>query len=221
MAWFRSNKKGIGANVIPTFTEIVLVDNSTLASSFTYSEDYRNYDFLRFKLHNSSSSVDTYILTTPSTIDAIFNVTSRIMLNEYSNNQGCTYSQSGLTWTRQWQRNVDIYEVVGLTCTNVTMTETEIFKATSQSGTSIDITTQLDLMSFDWILFSSNDSTYDEIMLCQKIFTPSESLYRATNEQPIPYAFSSYSSSTWVNISRNYISASTYLYVVGINFTKR
>lgn len=208
---------GGGGTFAPIFSETVLVDNSSLASSFTFSEDYHNYDLLKFNLYNQGYDRHTYQYMTPNQVDILFSITSRICFDEFSSNQAINYTQSGLTWTRVWQRNVDIYEVVGLTCTNATMTETEIYKATSVSGTNVTVTTQEDLISFDWIMFAANDSDYDEILPCQHIFTPSRSLYNAAGD--LPYPFNIYNSSWWIAIGNHAISAGPYLYVIGIKFT--
>ena len=110
-------KEGSGEGLTPTFSETVLVDNSSLASSFTFSEDYHNYNFLRFKLYNMEYDYDTYILTSPSTIDAIFDVGAYLNFNEFANSQYCTYTRNGLTWNRDHGRNCTIAEVAGIQCT--------------------------------------------------------------------------------------------------------
>lgn len=214
---------GGGGGVTPIFSETVLVDNSSLASSFTFSSDYHNYDFIRFKLYNSSSGAYTYILTTPSSIDAIFDITSYYALNEFHSNQYCDYRQNGLTWTRHGGRNVDVYEVVGLTCTNATVTETEIYKASTQSGTAVTVTTQENLMDFDWILFSNNDSSNDELLSSQTIFVPSRSVYIATGGAKQLFCCQSYNFYGFVDvevwIDNHEISAHSFAYIVGIKFS--
>ena len=209
---------GGGGGVTPTFSETVLVDNSSLASSFTFSDDYHNYDFLRFKLNNYVNQTYTIILTTPEAIDAIFSITSVVNFNEFGNNQYCTYSESGLTWSRDNNRNLNIYEVVGLKCNNATVTKTEIYKASSISGNNVPISTQLNLLQFDWILFCSNDSSWDEIQPCVFVFVPSEGLYNGI-DIPLTYYFNPYAATAFVSIDDHSISSQTYAYIVGINFT--
>ena len=203
----------------PEFSETKIVDNSSLASSFTFSEDYHNYNFLRFKLYNMEYDYDTYILTSPSTIDAIFDVGAYLNFNEFANSQYCTYTRNGLTWNRDHGRNCTIAEVVGLQCTNMTVTETVVYKAATRTGDSVAITTELDLMSFDWILFSSNDGSYDEVQPCNAVFIPSNSAYVANNEQCMYYVFNPYGGYAAIQITRHNISAYQHLFIVGINFT--
>ena len=203
---------------IPQFSETVLVSNPSANSSFTFSEDYHNYDFVQVKIHNSSSSVDTYIVTTASTIDAIFDISPYINFNEFGNNQWCAYSRSSLTWTRKGQRNCDVVEILGLNCTNAAVTETQIYKSAAQSG-STDITTTLNLMGFDWILFSSTDSNSDELQPCNNIFQGFKGV-SDTDIDKLQFPFNPYNESYVISISNHYISSGPYSYVVGINFVK-
>ena len=214
---------GGGGSVTPTFSETVLVDNSTLASSFTFSEDYHNYDFIRAKIYNSSYDRYSYHVTTPSSIDAIFSLGSPVMFNEWATNQGVCYSQSGLTWNRTWIRNVNAYEIVGLKCINMTVTETEIYKASSISSTAVTVTTQLDLFDFDWIMFADNDSTYNEVMPSKTIFTKPcyvDDILDSSMPFYMSYIMQDYNNSgTLVYISNHEITAGKFLYIVGIKFT--
>lgn len=212
-----------GGGITLTFSETVLVDNSSLASSFTFSEDYHNYDFIRVKIYNSSYDRYSYHVTTPSSIDAIFSLSSRILFNEWATNQGANYSQSGLTWTRTWTRNVNAYEIVGLKCSNMTVTETEIYKASSISSTSVTVTTQLDLFDFDWILFTDNDSNYDEVMPSKTIFTKPcyvDDILDSSMSFSMSYIMQDYNSSgSLIYITNHEITAGKFLYIVGIKFT--
>lgn len=211
---------GGGGGVTPTFSETVLVDNSSLASSFTFSSDYHNYDFIRFKCYNSTEYVYSYILTTPSSIDAIFSITTKIKINQYATNKYANYTQNGLTWTKSDSRTFDIVEVVGLVCSNAIVTETEIYKAESRSNNNITITTQANLMDFDMIIFVNNSSTSDLIIPCQTIFTPSKSLYNTNISDGITYVFPSYNSfGSIIKITNHGITEGRFGYIVGIKFT--
>ena len=221
MAYYKVTQKQSGGSgpVTPTFSETTIVDNPNYNTSITFSEDYHNYDFLKFIIYNASSGVETSIITTPSTIDAVFSIGGYINFNEFCNNQYCTYTQSNLTWNRSGSRSCLISKVIGLNCTNLTVEETEIYKATSQTGASVDITTQEDLMSFDWILFCSNDGSYDEVQPCINIFVPSNNIYELKDNYSLMYVFNPYNTYSVVYIGRNHISSNTYAYVVGIKFT--
>jgi hypothetical protein len=220
MSWELSRCTFVGGgNVTPIFTETVIMSNPDYHTYFTFDEDYHNYNFLRFKLYNAGYGTITYILTTPSTVDAIFDVGSYMNFNEFNSDQYCAYSQSSLTWNRYSARNLLISEVVGIQCTNMTVTESVVYKALTRNNDNVAINTELDLMSFDWLMFSSNDGTVDEVQPCNTVFIPSNSAYVANNGQYIYYPFNPYRALGMVQITRHTISAHQYLFIVGINFT--
>lgn len=209
---------GGGGGFTPAFSETKIVDNTTLASSFTFSQDYHNFDFIKIKLYNSSSTKYTTIITTPTTIDNIYSLTWLVNFNEIGSDQYVCYSRSGLTWSRGGRRNLDIYEVYGLNCTNATVTETQIYKASYMSGNWVDVTTQLNLFDFDWILFSSNDSSDDELQPCNDIFVPNQCTYDLYDESLRYYVFNDYYSTRVGSIGNHYLGALPFAYVAGIKF---
>ena len=211
MAYYKVTKKQSGA-IVPTFTETVIADNSSRNASFTFDYDYHNYDFLKFKIYNGATAKYLYILTTPSTIDAIFDITDVVCFNDYNTNRYSCYSQSNLTWTRTSSRNLDIYEVIGANCNNATVTETELYKATARTSTAVTVTTQENLMNFDWIMFSCNSSAHDELQPCNNIYTSVNHI--------VPYMFNGYNTDIYeVTVGTNTISAGKYCYIAGIKFT--
>ena len=209
----------------PIFSETVLVDNSSLASSFTFSEDYNNYQFLKFRMYNSSWQNYFSIITTPESINAIMDITSYIDFNDFGNNQYACYSYSAdkLTWTRNWQRNLNIFEVAGLNCTNATVTKTQIYKATSTSGSSVSITSQDNLLEFDWIIFTANDSDTDEVQPCYNVFCKNDydnsSINAVKGETEYYFPFNGYNYAGIIKISEYSIWSNSYAYIQGIKFT--
>lgn len=211
---------GGGGGFTPAFSETKIVDNTTLASSFTFSQDYHNFDFIKIKLYNSSSTKYTTIITTPTTIDNIYTLTSLVNFNEVGNDQYVCYSQNSLTWSRSGRRNLDVYEIYGLDCTNATVTETQIYKAASMSSTWVDVTTQLNLFDFDWIMFASNDSSWDELQPCNDIYVPNRYTYDLFDESLRYYSFNDYGHAYVGTIGNHYLGALPFSYVAGIKFTQ-
>lgn len=203
-----------GGGVTPTFSSTTLVDNSSAANSFTFSDDYHNYDFVKFKILYTGTNRNYYFLTTPSSIDLVFNISSYINFNVPNTNRYCCYSQSSLTWTRYNKRDCDITEIIGLKCTNATVTETEIYKATSYSSSNIDVTTQLDLFDFDLILFTANSGDRTEVQPNINVLQCDYGMIDVLWLRFYPY----YSAAD-VSITNHYISASKYAYIIGIKFT--
>ena len=210
---------GGGGGFTPAFSETKIVDNTTLASSFTFSQDYHNFDFIKIKLYNSSSTKYTIIITTPTTIDNIYALTSVVNLNEVGSNKYANYSQSGLTWTRSGRNELDIYEIYGLDCTNATVTETQIYKASAMSSTWVDVTTQLNLFDFDWIMFASISSYWDEYNPCNEIYVPNRCTYDLFDESLRYFMLNKYSNYYFGTIGNHYLGAYQYGYVAGIKFT--
>ena len=155
---------GEGGASSPTFSETVLADNSSLASSFTLSDDMSNYDFIVFKCLNSSSNVVTEFITTPTHLASIFTLTTnRFLLNEPANNQYVDYSVNGNLLTRLANRNMNITEVRGLKCTNKTVSETVIYIAPSLGTT--EAISGTGFFDYDLIFFSGNASAWDDTSL--------------------------------------------------------
>ena len=202
-----------GGGSKPTFTETQLIDNSSQATSFTFATDYHNFDFVRIEFTNASSNAVNSAIVTPNTLDAIFQYSPYLTVNELSSNQYATYSQSGLTWTRdsRYYRNVIITAVYGLTC-DMTVTEDEIYQATTPSSSSIAVTSTNKLTDYDWLMFVGNSSDNSEIVPNLSILTP---LYVG-----IAGLTQYYNGTNPILIDTDYtLTASRYFRVCGIKFT--
>jgi hypothetical protein len=211
---FVAGGSGGGASA-PTFSETVIA-TGTNASTLVFTGDYTDYDLLKFVCVNSSSGKVIEILTTPSTIEAIRAVRSVICFNEYANTQYCNYRFGNTTssnWTYSASRNLYISEVRGLTCTNGTITETEIYNRGAYTTTEVSITGKTGLLDYDMIFLSA---AYDEIqpnvINIVKPFGETSSSVRDAVINP-------YSKSYNIRITDTDMTASYYFYVVGIKFT--
>ena len=206
---------GEGGGASPTFSETVLADNSSLASSFTLSDDMSNYDFIVFKTKNSSSLVETKSIITPTTLASVFSLTTnRFTLGEINTNQYVIYSVSTNTFTKGASRNLDIIEVVGLKCTNMTVSETAIYTASSLTANNIEVTGTGILTDNDFLLLGGNASGRDDIGIG---FAP-----LSTEDFGIGLivgVLNYYNGSRGVTITDTKASAGNYLYIVGIKFT--
>ena len=202
---------GGGEKFTPTFTETVIGTNDN-QRSFTLSEDYHNFDFVKVTTHNVNSGIDTDFVTTPSIIDGCLTF-GAVNFNEFNTNQYVAYSTSDLTWSQYGSsRNLYVSEVRGVNCTNASVSETLIFQAQSATLSSTSITySQGSLFDFDLILFGANSNSVDEIQPC---YFPFYSSVRLMNETP----FNAYYSCNIVSVSEHELSSSRYACVVGINF---
>lgn len=217
MAFIESRKKQQGGGgddaFNPVFSERIIATNNN-QSSFTFTEDYHNFDFVKVTTHNVSSGVDTDFITTPSIIDACLSL-GAVNFNEYGNNQYVAYSESGLTWSQYGSsRNLYASQVVGMTCENATVSETLIYQASTKTTSGVEVTySQGSLFDFDLILFGANSSATDEIQPCYYQFS---SGIRLMNE--VGTAFNVYNSYGAITISEHKLSSHRYVCVVGINF---
>ena len=174
MAYLRSGgvllQQGGGGGSDPTFTETVLCDNSALSTgTLTLSDDIANYDFLKIELNNSTYSRDYFLLTCPEVVLALKSISSnRVNFNELNTSQYKCYTLSAdnLTWTHYGSRNLVIKKIIGLVCTNKTVSKTEIYKRASISTGSVTITPVEDVLSYDYIYLGTIDGASDESQPC-------------------------------------------------------
>lgn len=154
--------------ITPVFTEEVICDNSSASSTLTFTEDWHDYDFLQFKLTNSSSGIITYITTTPDLLDEIFaRSSSKVLFNEFSNDQYALYTKSSdLSWSRSKTRNVNVTEVKGLTATNCTVSTEWIYKRGAITASNVTITAPKYFEAYDEIYMASCDGDSDDTMPC-------------------------------------------------------
>ena len=156
--------QGGGGSSAPTFTETKLVDNSSLASSFTFSQDYHNFDFVKIVFKDTANDVFYTTVITPALIDRLYTLTPVCCLNRPGTNIYVCYSQSSLTWTRTAQRTCDVYEIYGIDCDNYTVQEDILYEAQSLSNSSVPVTSQNDLTEYDYIFTMNNTTGYDELI---------------------------------------------------------
>lgn len=171
MAWYRCTGGKSGSK--PTFTETLLIDNSAKATSFTFTDDYHDYPFVRIEITNTSNNTVNSVVLTPNALDAIFQYSPYMTLNEWGNNNYATYSESSLTWERHpsYFRNLIITAVYGWEC-DMTVTETELYQATSVSSSSVSVTSTDKITDYDWLMFVCNSSDNTEIIPSKSIMLP-------------------------------------------------
>lgn len=202
---------GGGGSGLPTFTETVIA-TGTSAGTLTFTDDYHDYPLLVIRITNSSSDEDTDLLVTPDLVDSVFDLSRDIVVNEFQNNQYANYAKTSATvWTRTASRNVYISEVIGLTCDNYTVEETELYNKgyydtqdTTISGT--------DLFDYDlFVIASSVDGIQPNSIVTQKPIGLSGSYYKL--------GITPYNRFSWITVTDTELSLAPYHYVSGIKFT--
>lgn len=171
MSWYRCDisSGGGGGPITPTFTETLICDNSSVSNTLTFTGDWHGYDFLKFKVSNSSSGVITYITATPDMVDKIFLYSSDLILfTEYHNDQYVTYeiSSNPLVWNRHGRRNLDVVEVKGLTANNCTVNQEFIYCKQAIGQIKEAVIAPHDFNTYDEIYVASCTGATDETMPC-------------------------------------------------------
>ena len=222
MAWFACLGSGGGSSEEPIFSKTTILDNSSGATSFTFDEDYHDYDFLAITFKNTSTDDESVTIVTPSMLDSAFSVARRFTLNFVQTNIYATYSESVsdgvISWSRTNSRTCNVIKVEGISCTNKTVSETEIYSASSLSGTALAITSQDSLFEFDYLFILCNSTDMTEVVASTTFFpmkyysnfTPERAYIRADRYNTTPIG---------ITITENDMSSFQYLYVVGIKFT--
>lgn len=213
-----------GGKLYPQATKTLLVDNASLADTLNFADSYTNYDFLEIVTYNTSSQKETSFLVTPSMVTACFTYSRNLMnFNEFYTNQYVCYAKTSDTvWTRNSARNLRIKTINGLTLTNATKTETELYsrEGISSSATTFTPPEGKTFYDYDYILFVTCTGSSDETQPCTSIFINSIS-----EEDDFLNAYGSknilidrYNNYTVVTIGETTITSSYYFYVIGLNF---
>lgn len=206
---------GEGGGSAPVFSETVIA-TGTYQSTLVFTGDYMDYDLLKFVCVNNSTGYVTTIITTPNLIEANRTITASIVLNEYANNQYVSYrmgNSSSANWTYDASRNLYVSEVRGLTCTNGTITETEIYNRGTYTTSDVAITGKTGLLDYDMIFISAAyDGVQPNVVNIVKPFGETSSDIRSAIITP-------YNNAWGIRITDTQMDASKYFYVCGIKFT--
>ena len=202
----------------PEFTETQLVDNSGLATSFTLSEDYGNYDMVKVVFYDSYNTKYVDIVTTPDMLDEIFSVSTYVCFNNTMTNRYACYSKSGLTWTRGAQRTGIITAIYGIKFTNCVMTATDLYKRGALTTTAEAITSQTSLKQYDMFVMSAITNTDgSETVICPIFQNSLNSISSKLTDAVFLGAY--YTKGILAKISEYGFTAGQYFMVQGIKFT--
>lgn len=206
----------------PEFSETLLIDNSNYDTSFTFTDDYHNYDIVKVIICNpGSGEIFGVIHTTPSTLDKCFSFAwGLVCFDRHDSSDHCDYTQNGLTWTISDQyrsTNCIIKEIYGIKCTNGTAVETTIHDHNSLSNPLITINYDGSFKDEFDILFicaNSTDGDADEIMpTINQIYTDTL-FYRDS----VGITLNRYNNYNNITFTDNSLSSWYYFFVVGLKF---
>lgn len=217
---------GGGGVITPEYTEEQILNNSSLASSFTFSKDYHNYEMLRVVLYNSSNQhyESQFIVAEGIDLSKTYSsnrINFNMMETAMSSNQYVAYTISGtngLTWTRYGQRNVNVYAVYGMSFTNCTLTKTFIYSKGSISSSNVTPTPpeSKTFFDFDAIMYMSCSGASDETQFARDWYT--RDMVSMYGEMYVR-RFIKYNNAFITTVTPTSIGSQPYFYVVGLNFT--
>lgn len=216
MAWYPVifNNGGSPSPIVPVFTKNLIMDNTSISNTLTFTDDYTTYDFLELECYNISSTATLRILTTPEIVEEIF-LHSNGLFNICSNSDqyGSYEKTSSTVWTLNHGRNLRIRKIYGVNCSNATVEKTWIYKHNGYTGGDVTITTT-GLFSYDYILTSGFTGTADET--CPSLYL---TVPKTMDDMNVPVLVSRYGGYYLANLTDTTMSASKYFAVQGIKFT--
>lgn len=211
-----------GGALYPQATKTLIVDNTSLTNTLTFTDSYANYDFLEMVTYNSSSQKETTFLVTPSMVTASFTYSSNLMnFNEFDSDQYVCYKKTSDTvWTRNNSRNLNIKTIHGLTLSNATKTETVLYNREAISGSNVTLTPPAGktFYDYDYILFMTCTGSSDETQPCNSVFMNpvKDCMFDTFVSRSINInKYNTYQSST---VEADSITSYRYFYVIGLNF---
>lgn len=206
----------------PVFSETVLYENQTSAAenTITLSEDYHNFDIIKFNCYSTNYGNSSYFAT-PDMLDHMKADNPYINLNAINTIHYITYQiNSNTQLTCSAQRVLYITKIIGLNCSNGTLVETEIYSRT-KANTWVTIETELNLFEFDMILAQTTTGNWDECNINDTIFLRSNSKYLGSSNiknQLNQWRVSYYSDSHVIGLTEHTMSSGRWYYVAGLKF---
>jgi len=219
------NVSGGGGNT-PQATQTMICDNSSLGSTLTFTDDYENYDLIKFVVYRSDIGNQFTFYMTPAMINAMGQYSSnRINFNQpYGNNFVCYTKTSNTAWTRYGVRNLAVKYVYGLTFTNCTVTETELYNRQGIGSSNVTFTppTGETFFDYDYILLATCTGNSDETQVNLEVFQPDieKDIFGSDNADENSVRVYKYNQGgTFVTVTENTITSFSYFYACGLKLS--
>ena len=223
------NVQGGGGNT-PQATQTMICDNSSLGSTLTFTDDYENYDLIKFVVYRSDVQNTFVFYATPAMINACWQYSSnRINFNQpYGNNFVCYQKSSNTSWSRYGVRNMAVQYVYGLTFTNCTVAETELYNRQGIGSSAVTFTppTGESFLDYDFILFMTCTGNSDETQVNLEVFQPGveKDIFGSDNVKENAVTVYRYNTGgTVATVTENTITSYQYFYASGLklNFNQQ
>ncbi len=219
------NVSGGGGNT-PEATQTLICDNSSLGASLSFTDDYENYDLIKFVVYRSDVQNSFIFYLTPAMLNACFQYSSnRVNFNQPHTNSYIAYQRSSNTsWSRYGNRNLAVQYVYGLTFTNCTITETGLYNRQAIGSSAVTFTPPAgeSFLDYDYILFMTCTGASDETQPNFEIFQPNieKDIFGSTNTRKNTLSVYRYNTGgTTVTLTENTITSYAYFYAAGLKLT--
>ena len=208
----------------------MICDNSALGTTLTFTDDYENYDLIKFVVLRYDAQNTTVFYATPAMLNAMWQYSN----NQVNFNQPCTNSyacyqkSSNTSWVRDGYRNMIIKYVYGLTFTNCSVSETELYNRQGIGSGAVTFTppTGETFFDYDYILLATCTGANDETQLNSEILQPNveKDIFGSDNvDKNAVRVYTYYNAGKLVTITENTITAFSYFYACGLklNFNQQ
>lgn len=212
----------------PVFSETVLYENqtSTNENTITLSDDYSNYDIIKFYCYNPNEYYTQYTqyYITPTMLNHVVTYfDGYCCFNTPGTNQYTLYRvTSNTTLTYREARNMYPIKITGLKCSNGSIVETKIFEKQVIDTNWSPIETQYNLFDDFNILLGIAGCGWDELCITHQAYicANNKELNVINNndtqltEWNVPY----YNHNAYTKVSEHSISDNYWIYVTGLKF---
>lgn len=212
----------------PVFSETVLYENqtSTNENTITLSDDYSNYDIIKFYCYNPNEYYTQYTqyYITPTMLNHVVTyLGGYCCFNTPGTNQYTLYRvTSNTTLTYREARNMYPIKIAGLKCSNGSIVETKIFGKQVIDTNWSPIETQYNLIDDFNILLAIAGAGWDELNIIPQVYICANSKElnvvndndTQLTEWNVPY----YNHNIYTKVSEHSISDNYWIYVAGLKF---
>lgn len=217
---------------MPEYLEEQILDNSALATKFTFTKDWHGYDMLKIVLYNTSRhDYDTQYIVDEGIDKAFLYSSGRFCVNQIYNNgeatnQYATYSKvddNDLVWTRVNSRNIHLYAVYGITFIKTTLQKTVLYsKDAAVNNAYVTLTPAEGTTFFDYdaiMYMTCTSDTYITRFSKIWISKPAVNMYPESSAPVFPQRIFEYDTSTrLLNYTPTSLGSQRFFYVVGLKF---
>lgn len=199
-----------------SFTKTLIMDNFSISSDLTFSESYLNYPLLEFVTYNDDDNGQRHFITTSSMVEAFFQYSTYICLNEYNTNHYVTYTkQSSTAWTRGNRRYLDCIAVYGITPSKEITIDT-LYNRENYGSSNVTFITTNSLFAYDIIVISTCTSSNDETLPCEFLVFPTS--FESALTDKVLWIANKYNSGTRRFFYAHTVDPYQYFVVQGIKF---